>query len=154
MYLLICCIVLLFTIFFTFTFLLLDTITSLLLFTHCFLNSNNNIKLVPNSSIQYIVQRASLCLIKPIVSNLNIHILILRIFSRIVSISTVFVNKTLLSDLNLNAPMFIAFYQTVMSALICHIMKILSKLYPSKVRFPESKPFDLETIKDVRDATE
>ncbi|GJQ76000.1 hypothetical protein Trydic_g18054 [Trypoxylus dichotomus] len=67
----------------------------------------------------------------------------------IISIATVFVNKQLLSELNLDAPMFIAFYQTVISALICYIMKILSKLYPDKIRFPESKPFHLETIKNV-----
>lgn len=67
----------------------------------------------------------------------------------IVSISTVFVNKTLLSELNLDAPLFIAFYQTVISALICYFVKVLNRLYPDKVRFPESHPFRWETIKNV-----
>nr|XP_022918312.1 GDP-fucose transporter 1 [Onthophagus taurus] len=67
----------------------------------------------------------------------------------IISILTVFVNKTLLSGLNVNAPMFIAFYQTVVSALICYFIKTLSTIFPNYFSFPDATPFKWKTIKDV-----
>lgn len=61
----------------------------------------------------------------------------------IISMLTVFVNKVLLSELKLEAPIFITFYQTVISTIICFLMKTFSK------SFPESQPFKIQTIKDV-----
>lgn len=68
---------------------------------------------------------------------------------RIVSISTVFVNKTLLSDINLDAPMFIALSQTLITAFICYLKKILSILYPNKFKFPDIDVWDGQTLKSV-----
>lgn len=62
---------------------------------------------------------------------------------------TVFVNKKLLSEINLEAPMFITFFQTVISILICFSMKSLSYVFPNALSFPETNPFELQTIKDV-----
>ncbi|XP_017771841.1 PREDICTED: GDP-fucose transporter 1 [Nicrophorus vespilloides] len=62
----------------------------------------------------------------------------------VISILTVFVNKTLLSDLNLEAPFFIAFYQTVVTALICLFM-----LNRFKQSSHEVKPFDSQTMRNV-----
>ncbi|KAF5306139.1 hypothetical protein FQR65_LT07415 [Abscondita terminalis] len=68
----------------------------------------------------------------------------------IVSILTVFVNKTLLSGTNLDAPMFIAFFQTVFSALVCFILMKLSIIFPNQFGFATGTPFKLQTIKDAR----
>ncbi|KAJ8920269.1 hypothetical protein NQ315_011930 [Exocentrus adspersus] len=67
----------------------------------------------------------------------------------IVSISTVFVNKTLLSNINLEAPMFIALSQTLITALICYLKKVLSATYPSTIKFPEIDVWDRYTMKTV-----
>lgn len=72
------------------------------------------------------------------------------LFLRIVSILTVFVNKALLSDINLDAPMFIALTQTFITAGICFIKKFLHKLWPDRFYFPETDVFGKETIKNVR----
>lgn len=58
-------------------------------------------------------------------------------FYRVVSISTVFVNKTLLSNINLEAPMFIALSQTVITAFVCCIKKKLSEVFPKQFSFPD-----------------
>lgn len=58
-------------------------------------------------------------------------------------------NKALLSDINLEAPMFIALTQTFITAAICFIKKTLSHLWPDKVYFPETSVFGKETIKHV-----
>ncbi|KAF7267865.1 hypothetical protein GWI33_018947 [Rhynchophorus ferrugineus] len=67
----------------------------------------------------------------------------------IISISTVFVNKTLLSDLDLDAPIFINLSQTLITALICYGKKSLSKLFPSKFSFPDIDIWDKQIIKSV-----
>lgn len=66
-----------------------------------------------------------------------------------VSILTVFVNKKLLSGINLNAPMFIAFYQTVITAFICLLKKYASKRWPHKVSFPEVDLFNRHNIYSI-----
>lgn len=66
----------------------------------------------------------------------------------IVSILTVFVNKALLSDIDLDAPLFIAFYQTVITALICILIKNFSSMF-TEWQFPETKVFYWQTIRDV-----
>lgn len=60
-----------------------------------------------------------------------------------VSISMVFVNKYLLSskELKLNAPLFVTWYQCVVTVLMCALLSFISSLFPSKVSFP---PFKIE----------
>lgn len=67
----------------------------------------------------------------------------------IVSITTVFVNKTLLSNINLDAPMFINFTQTLITAVICYFKKSLSDVYPNKFKFPDVDVWDKHTVKTV-----
>lgn len=66
----------------------------------------------------------------------------------IISISTVFVNKTLLSskDINLDAPLFVTWYQCIVSTIICFSMSKLSKIFPERIRFPKGNPWDLDTF--------
>lgn len=68
---------------------------------------------------------------------------------RIISILTVFVNKALLSDIDLDAPMFIALYQTVVTATICFTKKILARNFPEKFSFPDTNVWDSNTIRSV-----
>ncbi|KAL3268739.1 hypothetical protein HHI36_007841 [Cryptolaemus montrouzieri] len=67
----------------------------------------------------------------------------------VVSIFTVFVNKGLLSGIELDAPMFIACYQTFVTAIICYIKQILNKQWPTKISFPETDVWDVHTLKSV-----
>jgi len=67
----------------------------------------------------------------------------------VVSISTVFVNKTLLSHLDLDAPMFINLSQTLVTALICYIYKLMSKFWPSRFKFPDTDIWDPHVIKAI-----
>ncbi|KAF2882993.1 hypothetical protein ILUMI_23172 [Ignelater luminosus] len=67
----------------------------------------------------------------------------------IISISTVFVNKTLLSQIDLDAPMFIALFQTLTSALICFSMITLSRVFPQWFKYADSSPFSMQTVRDV-----
>ncbi|XP_071171932.1 GDP-fucose transporter 1-like [Mytilus edulis] len=62
-----------------------------------------------------------------------------------VSISMVFLNKYLLSseDLKLNAPLFITWYQCVVTVGICLGLSYISKLFPNHVTFPQVD-FDLK----------
>ena len=68
-----------------------------------------------------------------------------------VSISTVFINKALLSNngINLETPFFIIWYQCFMSVIICCILKKFAKLYPDKLNFPDGSPFSREAIFNV-----
>uniref|UniRef100_A0A182VX57 Sugar phosphate transporter domain-containing protein n=1 Tax=Anopheles minimus TaxID=112268 RepID=A0A182VX57_9DIPT len=67
----------------------------------------------------------------------------------IISILTVFVNKALLSGLNLNAPLFVTWFQVLTSSSICFTMSLLSKRYPRTVTFPDGNPFDADTFRKV-----
>lgn len=60
-----------------------------------------------------------------------------------------FVNKTLLSHMDLDAPMFIAFSQTVITAVICYIKRVLSDVYPKHFKFPDVDVWDIYIIKAV-----
>nr|CAD7598337.1 unnamed protein product [Timema genevievae] len=68
-----------------------------------------------------------------------------------ISILTVFVNKALLSSntVNLDAPLFVTWYQCVVSSAICFALNRLSKLFPQQVSFPNGSPFDPKVVKDV-----
>jgi GDP-fucose transporter C1 len=67
----------------------------------------------------------------------------------IVSILTVFINKTLLSEIDLNAPMFIALYQTLITALICFMKKGLAKVFPKHFSFPDTNVWNVKTMKTI-----
>lgn len=60
-------------------------------------------------------------------------------------------NKALLSSkiVGLEAPLFVTWFQCVVSALICFTMSKLSKTCPKMVSFPEGNPFHKETIRKV-----
>jgi solute carrier family 35 (GDP-fucose transporter), member C1 len=72
---------------------------------------------------------------------------------RIISITTVFVNKELFngSSVKLDATLFVTWYQCVISTIICVISAYLSRNFPNTFRFdlPETKPFEWKTIKNV-----
>jgi len=69
----------------------------------------------------------------------------------VISILTVFVNKTLLSvdQLDVDAPIFIAWFQCLVSAIICFMLSRLSKIFPKVVQFPEGNPFNPLTVRNV-----
>ncbi|KAK7101539.1 GDP-fucose transporter 1-like [Littorina saxatilis] len=58
-----------------------------------------------------------------------------------ISISMVFVNKYLLSseDLKLNAPLFITWFQCVITVLLCFLLSLFSQFLPDLVSFPSIK---------------
>ncbi|XP_043490656.1 GDP-fucose transporter 1 [Polistes fuscatus] len=69
----------------------------------------------------------------------------------IVSILTVFVNKALLSSktVNLDAPLFVTWFQCIVSVVICVTLSNLSILFPKYLKFPNGNPFKKETIKKI-----
>ncbi|XP_046752800.1 GDP-fucose transporter 1 [Diprion similis] len=80
-----------------------------------------------------------------------IHIALVVATYWIVSILTVFVNKALLSgdEVNLDAPLFVTWFQCVVSALICTTWSRLSKLFPHRISFPEGHPYCMDVVKKV-----
>jgi solute carrier family 35 (GDP-fucose transporter), member C1 len=73
-------------------------------------------------------------------------------FFRVVSILTVFVNKALLSSksVNLEAPLFVTWYQCLFSATICFTMSKLADTFPKHIWFPKGNPWNWETFIKVR----
>lgn len=69
----------------------------------------------------------------------------------VVSIVTVFINKALLSskEIDLEAPLFMAWFQCLISALICFTISCLAKWCPGTFYFPKGSPFQLEIMKKV-----
>ncbi|GLH15513.1 Uncharacterized protein GBIM_19953 [Gryllus bimaculatus] len=69
----------------------------------------------------------------------------------VVSICTVFVNKILLSgsSVNLDAPLFMAWFQCVVSACLCLILSTLGKHFPNHVKFPTESPLKRELVVKV-----
>lgn len=69
----------------------------------------------------------------------------------VVSIVTVFINKALLSskEIDLEAPLFMAWFQCLISALICFTVSCLAKWCPGTFYFPKGSPFRLEIMKKV-----
>ncbi|XP_055905394.1 GDP-fucose transporter 1 [Eupeodes corollae] len=67
----------------------------------------------------------------------------------IVSILTVFVNKALLSskDIDLDAPLFVTWFQCVVSTIICFAMSRLALIFPNTIRFPEGTPLEIDTFR-------
>jgi len=66
-----------------------------------------------------------------------------------VSLTLVFVNKSLLSgEVKLDAPMFVTFFQCLVTILACYILRCLSKSAPTFISFPDLK-FDLVLLQKV-----
>ncbi|CAL1534543.1 unnamed protein product [Lymnaea stagnalis] len=59
----------------------------------------------------------------------------------VISISMVFVNKYLLSseDLKLNAPLFVTWFQCLVTVILCVILSVGGQFFPGYVSFPEVK---------------
>ncbi|PAV62829.1 hypothetical protein WR25_17850 [Diploscapter pachys] len=62
------------------------------------------------------------------------------------SISFVFLNKYLLSgkDLKLDAPLFVTWYQCVVTVLLCFLLSWISKKCPKLINFPQMSPGTLD----------
>ncbi|ESO02565.1 hypothetical protein HELRODRAFT_65661 [Helobdella robusta] len=75
---------------------------------------------------------------------------ILLTISRFVSISLVFLNKYLLSssDVKLDAPLFITWFQCVVAVVICFFLSLAAKFFPNIITFPEFK-IDFGIVKQV-----
>ncbi|XP_053687835.1 GDP-fucose transporter 1 [Sabethes cyaneus] len=67
----------------------------------------------------------------------------------IISILTVFVNKALLSGLDLNAPLFVTWFQVLVSSTICFVMGVLSRKFPNVINVPAGNPLDGNTFRKV-----
>ncbi|KXJ81388.1 GDP-fucose transporter 1 [Aedes albopictus] len=67
----------------------------------------------------------------------------------VVSILTVFVNKALLSGLELDAPLFVTWFQVLTSTSICFVMMALSRKYPGMFNVPSGNPLDREVMRKV-----
>lgn len=69
----------------------------------------------------------------------------------IISIVTVFVNKSLLSSqsVHLNAPLFVTWFQCIVSVIICFCMSRLSKWFPNAIYFPHGNPYTIENVKKI-----
>ncbi|XP_029284651.1 GDP-fucose transporter 1 isoform X2 [Cottoperca gobio] len=65
-----------------------------------------------------------------------------------ISITMVFLNNYLLDNHNLDAPLFVTFYQCLITVGLCWLMQQLSKLCPKLIDFPSVK-FDLKTSREV-----
>lgn len=69
----------------------------------------------------------------------------------VISIVTVFVNKALLSSetVNLDAPLFVTWFQCIVSVVICIVLTKLSIWFPTYFKFPVGDPYNKETIKKI-----
>lgn len=70
---------------------------------------------------------------------------------RIVSILTVFVNKALLSSdtVNLDAPLFVTWFQCIVSVAICITLRKLSQWFPDCIEIADGSPFKKDTLRKV-----
>lgn len=82
---------------------------------------------------------------------LYVAFLCVKIFFRVVSILTVFVNKTLLSSetVNLDAPLFITWFQCIISVVICVTLRTLSQWFPNYITMAEGSPFKMDVVRKV-----
>lgn len=65
-----------------------------------------------------------------------------------VSITMVFLNNYLLDNQELDAPLFVTFYQCVVTVGLCWVMQLLSRFCPGIIDFP-SVTFNLKTSREV-----
>ena len=61
----------------------------------------------------------------------------------------VFVNKSLLSGSLSDAPLFVTWYQCVVTVLSCYVLRQLARYLPGKISFPELD-LDVNIMKEVR----
>uniref|UniRef100_A0A8C6U3K5 Solute carrier family 35 member C1 n=1 Tax=Neogobius melanostomus TaxID=47308 RepID=A0A8C6U3K5_9GOBI len=68
-----------------------------------------------------------------------------------VSITMVFLNNYLLDNRELDAPLFVTFFQCAVTVALCWLLPLLSLLCPGRVEedFPSLKKFDLKTSREV-----
>ncbi|XP_073321389.1 GDP-fucose transporter 1 isoform X2 [Pagrus major] len=65
-----------------------------------------------------------------------------------VSITMVFLNNYLLDNRDLDAPLFVTFYQCLVTVGLCWVLQLLSRFCPGVIDFP-SVSFDLKTSREV-----
>ncbi|XP_034536677.1 GDP-fucose transporter 1 isoform X2 [Notolabrus celidotus] len=65
-----------------------------------------------------------------------------------VSITMVFLNNYLLDNRDLEAPLFVTFFQCLVTVGLCWVMQLLAKLCPGVIDFPTVK-FDTKTSREV-----
>uniref|UniRef100_A0A1A8HDW1 Solute carrier family 35, member C1 n=1 Tax=Nothobranchius korthausae TaxID=1143690 RepID=A0A1A8HDW1_9TELE len=65
-----------------------------------------------------------------------------------ISITMVFLNNYLLDNQDLDAPLFVTFYQCVVTVGLCWLMQLVSSMCPGTVNFPSVK-FDMKTSREV-----
>lgn len=65
-----------------------------------------------------------------------------------VSITMVFLNNYLLDNRELDAPLFVTFYQCVVTVVLCWLLQALSRFCPGFIDFPVLK-FDLKVSREV-----
>ncbi|XP_063044882.1 GDP-fucose transporter 1 isoform X2 [Engraulis encrasicolus] len=65
-----------------------------------------------------------------------------------ISITMVFLNNYLLDNKDLDAPLFVTFFQCLVTVGLCRLMYFLSTLFPGKIDFPSMK-FDLKVSREV-----
>ncbi|XP_010894198.1 GDP-fucose transporter 1 isoform X2 [Esox lucius] len=65
-----------------------------------------------------------------------------------ISITMVFLNNYLLDSKNLDAPLFVTFYQCLVTVVLCYGMHVLSHLCPGVIDFPSVK-FDPKVSREV-----
>ncbi|TGZ50165.1 GDP-fucose transporter 1-like [Temnothorax curvispinosus] len=69
----------------------------------------------------------------------------------VVSILTVFMNKALLSSdtVNLDAPLFVTWFQCIVSVAICVTLHKMSHWFPDYIEIADGSPFKRDTLKKV-----
>ncbi|XP_019955096.1 GDP-fucose transporter 1 isoform X2 [Paralichthys olivaceus] len=65
-----------------------------------------------------------------------------------ISITMVFLNNYLLDNKDLEAPLFVTFFQCLVSVVLCCVMQLLAKMCPWLIDFPPVR-FDLKTSREV-----
>lgn len=65
-----------------------------------------------------------------------------------VSITMVFLNNYLLDNRELDAPLFVTFYQCLVTVGLCWVLQLLSRFCPGFIDFPSVR-FDLKTSREV-----
>ncbi|XP_062249001.1 GDP-fucose transporter 1 isoform X1 [Platichthys flesus] len=65
-----------------------------------------------------------------------------------ISITMVFLNNFLLDNKELDAPLFVTFFQCLVASVLCCFMQVLAKLCPWLIDFPPVR-FDLKTAREV-----
>ena len=78
-----------------------------------------------------------------------VHILTVVACYWFVSITLVFVNKSLLSGSEkLDAPLFVTCYQCIVTVAACYALRTAARIFPDRISFP-SLQLDIQVIKQV-----